>query len=96
MTARDLLLKELKDALVTAEEDLESDDGDVAADVTRLKGWIEHLEKGGDIEEVLKGLDDEKNNGPAIWYEFNDNEREGMFTKVEMVAYACHAIDEKE
>ena len=89
MTARELVLQELREDCENWEE--EEEDETTLAQLQRL---IKHLEEGGDIKFVLDYLKSDETSG--LFYAFNDDEeRDNMFTLVDMMKYACQAMGEE-
>ncbi len=87
-SARELVLQELrKDCENWGEDDRETE-------VAQLQRLIKHLEEGGDIKFVLDYLKSDE--AGSLFYTFNDyEERDNMFTLVDMMKYACRAMGEE-
>ncbi|KKK57508.1 hypothetical protein LCGC14_3053760 [marine sediment metagenome] len=88
MTARELVLQELREDCENWEE--EEDEMELA----QLQRLIKHLEEGDDIKFVLDYLKGDEASG--LFYTLNDDEdRDNMFTLVDMMKYACQAMGEE-
>ena len=94
MTAKELLIRELEEALEDYEDESEESRKESALQINELRRLI-NLAEAGELKAVTDALvndDWEKN---PLWAQFNDREgREEMYTHAQMIEFAVQVIGE--
>ena len=92
MTAKELLIRELEEALEQWDEECEETRNKGAATINELKRLI-NLTEAGELKTVIHALTHENN---PVWYQFNEREqRADMYTHAQTIEFAVEAMEQE-
>jgi len=89
MTAKELLIRELEEALEEWDEECEETRNKGAVTINELKRLI-NLTEAGELKTVIHALTHELN---PVWTQFNEYDREVMYTRAQMIKFAVEAME---